>query len=72
MPFNMTNKAAYQHYKSSLLLPLGRKKLTIKEHELPLIVMSAAEVDGVTFSNSASAPVPKFLNPGPAPAILQI
>jgi len=26
-----------------------------------------AEVAGVTFSNSDSAPVPKFLNPGPNP-----
>jgi len=31
---------------------------------------SAAEVAGVTFSDSDSAPVRKFLNPGPA--ILQI
>jgi len=33
-----------------------------------------AEVAGVTFSDSESSPVPKFLNPGPAPgpAILQI
>jgi len=33
-----------------------------------------AEVAGVIFSDSDSAPVPKFLNPGPhpGPAILQI
>jgi len=30
------------------------------------------EVAGVTFSNSESAPVRKFLNPGPGPAIFQI
>jgi len=30
MPFSTTNKAAYQQYKSSSLLPLAQKKLTIK------------------------------------------
>jgi len=30
------------------------------------------EVAGVTFSDSESAPVPKFLNPDPGPAIFQI
>jgi len=29
---------------NTLLLPLGRKKLMIKEHELPLIVVSAAHI----------------------------
>jgi len=31
-----------------------------------------SEVDGVTFSDSDSAPVLKFLNPDRGPAILQI
>jgi len=39
MPLSPTNKAAYQHYKSSLLLPLHRKKITIRKHELSLIVL---------------------------------
>jgi len=30
MRFSTTNKAAYQQYKTSLLVPLGRKKLTTK------------------------------------------
>ena len=30
------------------------------------------EVAGITFSDSGSAPVPKFLNPDPGPAIFQI
>jgi len=30
MPFSTTNKAAYQQDKSSSLLPLRRKKLTMK------------------------------------------
>ena len=34
------------------------------------VINFAAEVAGVTFSDSDSAPVPKFLNPGPA--ILQM
>jgi len=33
---------------------------------------SRPEVAGVSFSDSYSAPVPKFLNPGLDPAILQI
>jgi len=33
---------------------------------------SVLEVAGVTFSASDSAPVPKFFNPDPDPAILQI
>jgi len=35
-------------------------------------VFCAEEVVGVTFSDSDSAPVPKFFNPDPGPAILQI
>jgi len=31
-----------------------------------------AEVAGVTFSDSDSAPIPKFLNPDPGPEIVQI
>jgi len=32
MPLSTTNKAAYQHYKSSLLLPFRRKKFSLKKH----------------------------------------
>jgi len=38
----------------------------------PLCCDWKAKVAGVTFSDSDSAPVAKFLNPGPDPAILQI
>jgi len=47
MPFSRTNEAAFQQNESSLLLPVGRNKLTIKQHELPLIVMSAAHTDNI-------------------------
>jgi len=38
--------------------------------ETLVVQYNVPEVVGVTFSNSDSSPVPKFLNPGPA--ILQI
>jgi len=42
---NTTNKAAYQQYKSSLLLPLRRKRIYDKVTRIILIVMSAAHTD---------------------------
>ena len=39
------NKAVYQQYKRSLLLPPRRKISTMKKHELSSIVMSAAHTD---------------------------
>jgi len=51
--------------------------MLIETSTVPVITLDNgcfAEVDGFTFSDSASSPVPKFLNPGLVPglAILQI
>ena len=50
---------------------------TVKSHSRPLATLKiwyycVSEVAGVAFSDSDFAPVPKFLNPGPDPAIFQI
>ena len=60
-------------FESSFWISVSGCKLTILSDIQPanrIVIISAAEVAGVTFSDSHSAPVAKFLNPGPA--ILQI
>ena len=61
MTFSTTNKAAYQQYKSSSLLPLGRKKSTMKQHESPLVVMSAAHTDNIKNTAKKTLP-PSFVS----------
>ena len=51
MPLSTTNKAAYQQYKSSLLLPLRRKKNYDKATRIiSLIVMCAPHTDKIILS----------------------
>jgi len=60
-------------FESSFWISVSGCKLTILSDIQPanrIVIISAAEVAGVTFSDSDSATVAKFLNPGPA--ILQI
>jgi len=52
---------------------LGRHPWRDQRFDLPNItVCCRPDVAGVTFSDSDSAPVSKFLNPSPGPAFLQI
>ena len=62
-------------FESSFWISISSCKFTILPDIQPanrIVIISAAEVAGVTFSDSDSTRVPKFLNPGPDPAILQI
>jgi len=47
MPLNTTNKVAYQHYKSSLLLPSPEKNYDKGTRIISLISMSAVHTDKI-------------------------